>query len=522
MSTAQERTESEALTARDYLQPAWDRKWLILAFALIVTAATVIYSRSLPDQYVAKTQLFLQSSALDQLLSGVKPEQTDRATLNQSKLLESESVTRSAAKHLSFEADPEALLNDIKATPEEGSDFLSVSATREDPEQAQELANAVAHAFARIQGQAAQDRAAEALKAAEAQLKKVQGDPLQAGQEQELETTIRDLRLITDLPAANIIQVDPADTPTSPSSPKPVRNGIFAFLVSLLIGVAGAYLLGRIDRRLRRPEDIEEAYGWPVIATISHSRDPAPRNGEQNLFSQELREDFRSLRTNLELEGLDRPLRTIVVVSAVAGEGKSMVVRNLALAYGEAGMTVAVVEGDLRRPSLAGLFGVAPEPGLTDALLGRHELASLLQSAQVPAMGNQVVMTQDPRPGVATMLETIESQVHVLPSGDEPANPPAVLASDEMRALLDKLSVYDVVLVDSPPLLAVSDIVPLIPAADGVVVVGRLDRLSSDSAARMRTLLSRIPHARVLGVVVNDQTSDSGSYGYYRSPYNSV
>lgn len=522
----QERTETDSLDARDYLRPAWERKWLILGFSLLVTAAAVAYSLSLPKQYTASTRLFLQSSALDQLLSGVSPEQTERTTLNQSKLLESESVARAAARKLDLKGDPESLLADFEATPEEGSDFLQVVATREDPKQAADLANAVAQAFGGLQRQAAQERAREALSAAERQLEAVRSDPQSIGEADEIRKTIRDLRLVTDLPASNVVQVDPAETPTAPSSPKPLRNGIFAFLISLLIAVAGAYLLGRIDRRLRRPEDIEAAYGWPVIGSVSRSDDPTPRDAGQNLISPALREDFRTLRTNLQLEGLDKPLRTIAVVSAIAGEGKSVVVRNLALVYGEAGMSVAVVEADLRRPTLAKMLSVEPRPGLTDALLGHQDLARLLQPARVASNGTRAAALHDAaegRPEVATVVENAGDGVSVLTSGEEPANPPAVLASAEMRRLLENLAdTHDVVLIDSPPLLVVSDIVPLIPAVDGLIVVSRLNRTSTDAAARLRTTLSRIPHARVLGVVANDRTADVEAYGYYRPPLGKI
>lgn len=517
-----ERTDTEALDARDYLRPAWERRWLILAFAAVIAGAVLVYSLSLPKQYVASTQLFLQTSALDQLLSGASPEQTDRTTLNQSKLLESEAVARAAARQLRIGESPESLLGDFEATPEEASDFLTVEATREDPQEAADLANAVAKSFSRIQRQAAQNRASEALGIAKQQLEAARSDPTATSDVQEVRRTIRDLQLVTDLPSSNVVQVDPAEPPGSPASPKPARNAIFAFLVSLLIGIACAFLLGRIDRRLRRLEDVEAAYEWPIIATISRTPDPAPHSGEHNLISPQLRESFRTLRTNLELEGLDRPLRTIVVASAVAGEGKSVVVRNLALAYGEAGMSVAVIEADLRRPTLAGLFGVRPKPGLTDALLGRDHVSRLLQSAALATNGAQPAIAHaDPAPG-GIALETVTGQVRVLPSGEEPANPPAVIASNEMKVLLDNLSGFDVVLIDSPPLLAVSDITPLIPTVDGLVIVSRLNRTSTDAAARLRGVLARIPHARVLGVVVNDNSADVEGYGYYRPPIDRI
>lgn len=188
-------------------------------------------------------------------------------------------------------------------------------------------------------------------------------------------------------------------------------------------------------------------------------------------------------------------------------------------------MSVAVVEADLRRPTLAGMLSVEPRPGLTDALLGRHDLARLLQPARVASNGTRAAALHDAdegRSGGATVVENAGG-VSVLTSGEEPANPPAVLASGEMLLLLEGLAdTYDVVLIDSPPLLVVSDIVPLIPAVDGLIVVSRLNRTSSDAAARMRTTLSRIPHARVLGVVVNDQTADVESYRYYRPPLGKI
>jgi Mrp family chromosome partitioning ATPase len=249
-------------------------------------------------------------------------------------------------------------------------------------------------------------------------------------------------------------------------------------------------------------------------------------DGEATL-SPEFRESFRVLRTNIELAQLDTPPRTIVVSSATPGEGKSTVVRNLALAFRETGKRVAVVECDLRHPALGKLFGVPGGPGFTDVLSHGATLDEVTVRVAAAVPGFDELIRLDVERSVAAGTRTNGSNggnghsahggaVTLLLSGARPANPPAVLASDRVTEVLDRLrDAHDVVLIDSAPLLAVTDTVPLLRYADAAIFVGRLGVTTRDTAKRLARFLERIPDVNLLGVVANDLSQfEAAGYGY--------
>jgi Mrp family chromosome partitioning ATPase len=302
-----------------------------------------------------------------------------------------------------------------------------------------------------------------------------------------------------------------------------VRNALFALIISLAAAIALAYGMERFDRRLRDPAELASASAAPLLAVLPHSADPATIRGGAAALNEDFREPFRVLRTNIELAAVDKPPRTIVISSAMPGEGKSTVVRNLALAFHETGKRVAVVDLDLRHPALARLFGVPLGPGMTDVL--RHSSAlddALVEiGAGMPAL-DELIETEAadglvhngsnghrgsaPRPAAVTLLL----------GGAPPANPPAVLASKRVTEVLDTLRErYDVVLVDSAPVLAVTDTVPLLRYADAAVFVGRLGVTTRDTVKRLTEFLARVPDLNLLGLVANDlPRTQAGSYGY--------
>jgi Mrp family chromosome partitioning ATPase len=294
-------------------------------------------------------------------------------------------------------------------------------------------------------------------------------------------------------------------------------------MLALVGAIALAYGLERFDRRLRDPQEVEDAYASPLLAVLPHSDDPAPAAGGMAALSSDFREPFRTLRTNIELATVDTPPRTILVSSAMPGEGKSTVVRNLALAFHEAGKRVAVVDLDLRHPALQALFRVTPGPGMTDVLrrdkeldevmvpigTGLPELDDLLDfdAAERPTSNGTNGHSADAAHAPALML---------LLGGATPANPPAVLASKRVGQVLDELrNRFDIVLIDSAPVLAVTDTVPLLRYADATLFVGRLGVTTRDTAKRLADFVARVPGLNMLGVVANDLSRlEAGTYGY--------
>jgi capsular exopolysaccharide synthesis family protein len=280
-----------------------------------------------------------------------------------------------------------------------------------------------------------------------------------------------------------------------------VRNVALGIVLGLLLGVGLAFLLERLDRRIRDPKEFEEIFDRPLLASIPESRALA-RGGpaqHENLPTGE-QEAFRMLRANLRYFSVDRPVKSVLVTSAAPGDGKSTVSWNLGLAAAGTGAKVLLMETDLRHPSLAASAGLlAPAPGLSTVLAGQIEFAEVVQAVMVP----------NHHAGRAP-----DRMMDVVVAGPIPPNPVDLIESERMRAVLREAEErYDLVVVDTPPTSVVSDAIPLIREVSGVIVVTRLGKSTRESVAQLRNQLVHL-NAPTLGVVVNAFKSDHGGYGY--------
>jgi capsular exopolysaccharide synthesis family protein len=211
-------------------------------------------------------------------------------------------------------------------------------------------------------------------------------------------------------------------------------------------------------------------------------------------------EAFRKLRARLRYFNVDRDIRSILVTSATAAEGKTVVASHLALAAAIGGQTkVLLLEADLRKPSLVGRFELAPMPGLSELLTHDIVIPEVIQRIPVASAFN----------GASTL--------DVIVAGAIPPNPAELMESRKMGDLVDQLSgMYDLVVIDTPPVSVVSDAMPLVPLVSGVVVVSWMGRTTRDSAMHLRRELESLS-APTLGVVVN--RVKAGTDGYYGYPY---
>jgi Mrp family chromosome partitioning ATPase/capsular polysaccharide biosynthesis protein len=496
---------TDRVDLREYLRPIWSYAWLIVLLVVVATAGTYYHYNKKPRIYTASTTLFVESSAQDAAF-GVLGARDDRNTLNQSYLIRSRPVARRAAQILHVKAGPDAVLGAVSAAPVPGADFIEISTSWVNPRGAAMLADAYAQAFLDVQANQLRRKAHDARLEAQRQLEAIRrvssdseaNSSTPAG---ELVVRIQRLKALEELPGASLRQVEPAVASGVPISPKPKQNAIFAFAISLALGILAAYALARFDRRIKDPTALERTYGVPVLADI-------PRASKREIGSvgtripESMTEGFRRLRANIELVAPDDG-RTLIVTSAVPGEGKSTIVRNLAMAYHEAGSSVIVVEADLREPSLAQMMSVAPEPGLTDVIEHQEPLDLTIQS---------VVEWNDPRGGsngngngaIPQHARPVEGCLDILTRGRKPRNIPAIFAQGAIDRVVRTLAArYDVVLVDSPPLGAVSDATPLLSSVDGVLLVTRLGVTTNDAARRLASVTARAHDARILGVVVN-------------------
>jgi capsular exopolysaccharide synthesis family protein len=253
------------------------------------------------------------------------------------------------------------------------------------------------------------------------------------------------------------------------------------------------------DRKLRRAEQVTTAYGAPVLTTIPRSRALKRRKRFADLPPQ-VAEAFRMLQMNLRF-GRETPINSVMVTSSRTGDGKTTVSWNLAAAAASAGMSVALVEGDLRRPSLADRYGLDHGPGLADVLQGDFSIADATQSR---AFGPQ--------------SSGYPSALDVLVAGSPASNPWALMQSSTMARVLAVLARdHDLVVIDTPPIPHVSDAISLLREVDGVLIAVSVGSTGSQDAARLRDQLQGLD-ANVLGVVANGGSAMSGYAAYARAP----
>jgi capsular exopolysaccharide synthesis family protein len=283
-----------------------------------------------------------------------------------------------------------------------------------------------------------------------------------------------------------------ATVPTVPATPNPKRNLAIGLLLGMLLGFGVAVLREALDTRVRSEADVQKVTDASMIARIGFDDDAAQHPLiVQSSPRSHRSEAFRRLRTNLQfLDIADRP-KTIVLTSSLPGEGKSTTAINLAITLADAGSRVALVDADLRRPSIAEYMGLEGEVGLTTVLIG---LASMQDAIQPWGDRN----------------------LHVLTSGEVPPNPSELLGSRSMANLLQQLTnQYDMVLIDTPPLLPVTDAAILAKITGGALVIAAADSLHRQQLADGLGSLHDVD-ARVLGVVLNRLAhKQTDAYSYY-------
>lgn len=284
-----------------------------------------------------------------------------------------------------------------------------------------------------------------------------------------------------------------ADSAALPGNPMPVPKRaivIFTVLLGLVMGCVLAVVIEALDTSVKSPEELEELTGMhsmgmvPYMPTITTERFLRVMQSRSSGA-----ESVRGVRSNIKFLAVDSPLHTIMVTSALPGEGKSFMAGSLAIAFAQAGQSVVLIDADLRQSSIHRFFGSSTEVGLTTILTGESSLQESLQ-------------------------ETALDNLQVIPAGPRPPNPAELLDSDVMLKTIDELkSQFEVIIIDSPPVLAVTDAVVLAPSIDGVFMVVEMGRTPRHAVTRAHEGLEAA-QARIMGAVFN-KLSTRSSYYYY-------
>jgi succinoglycan biosynthesis transport protein ExoP len=469
-----------------------ERWWILLLCAVVSLGSALLYLKRQPKEYTATAKLQFTASSIPSQVAGVPQNQSvdpegEKATNLQ--LVTATPVAALVVTGLKLHMTTAALLEEVTASNPNNDYIVDVAVADRSPSRAAAIANEFAQQYV-VYSQ--QQNEAQLIRGEQLINRKLAQLPLSdTADRANLRALSQKLLVLQAVQSGNAKVVGAAGVPSAPSSPKTKSTAVVALFVGLLLGVGLAFLLNVVDRRVKSLEELEDLYKLRAMASIP--RLPRRMRGERE---RDLAlEPFRILRNSLALAGRDGAVKTVLVTSAVAGEGKTTVALGLARACALSGQQVVLVDADLRRPNLEARLGTGAviRRGLTAALLHGEEPLDLLR----------------------TPIEGVD-RLKVLTSGPIPLHPSDLLRSERLADVFAQLaSSADLLVIDSAPLLPVVDTRTLLDDLhlDVCLIVARVGTTTADQARRVRSVLDqrRLPD---MGLVVNELT-EIGGHDYY-------
>ena len=494
---------------QEALAVVWLRKWSILAIALLTLGVALFVSSRQTPIYESEVRILVTP------VEGVGVDSGGLSSPNlatESELLSSVAVAQIVATNLNISGPPRHLLDSLNVDNPTDTEILEVTYRDPIPQQAQRISMGFAEAYLQFREETATRailKSAEAIQAEIAVLtrqlqtmeRKLQGmsetDPDRGSLEAQaslvrsniLERQLAQAGLPREVTVGRIIE--PAALPSSPVSPNHVVNGAFGLIAGLGIGIGLAFLRDRLSQRLRSSEGIEVYLEAPVLGAIP--RVPAWRRRKEAFLVSTVQwrspaaEAYRILRTNVLSAASAFGVKSIVITSAYSGEGKSATAANLGVVLARAGKHVTLVSADLRRPRLHEFFNRDGHIGLIDVLAGQTTLDQALQEVTWPTHG----------------FDTSSASLRLLPSGSVADDPGELLTSNTMARLLAEIeTLSDIVLIDVPPVLPVTDALVVAEVTKNVLLVIGPKASTRPAITAARQQLDRVG-ARILGGVLN-------------------
>lgn len=495
------RQDPEALNleqALGVLRRRWP--WILLCMVVVASAAFG-FSKNQTKKYTATASLAFNTNSLSQQIAGLPASSGSTLLAEQTSDLELVKVGNMAADTAALLGDgltEQKVASSLSIGGQAESNVVSVSATATSSALAAAIANTYAAQFVKQQQSANRRYFTSARAVVNKELAKLSPQQRVGADGLQLQERAQTLSLLAELNYNDVQVAQEAQVPTSPSSPKTSRNTGLGLLLGLVIGLGLAFALERLDRRIRRPKDLATTYGLPMLGVVPRSAalSQARRRKRDKHVVLPLAdaEAFSLIRAHLDFFDADHDLRTVMIASAAQGDGKTTVARYLSEAAARLGSRVLLLDVDLRCSSLAANLDIDPGPGLADVLVGAIQISEGTRSVKLAAT-----------PGDGTTDITLD----VLTAGAVlPTNPGELIASRAMDDVLEwtKSAGYDLVIIDTPPLAAVSDAFPLLRKVDGVAIVGWVGRSRRDAAEQLRNVLAS-SGASLIGVIANGVTS---------------
>lgn len=509
------------LTLRDYLRVLREHRLLIGIITALATGLALATSLAEEPTYTAKASLSFQDQSQDLGLIGVtvasNPTPEKLAEANARTIMRAD-VVRRVKESLDTTMSTEDLRRALSAEVEPKSNLVVLEARAREGSFAARLVNEFARQGASATNADVRERFSRAAENLRERVRRVGGDPRDSATRLALGDQISRLQSLSVLARPASVE-ELARVPSAPTSPRPLLRALLGLIGGLIVGGLAAFLRDSLDRRLRDSTEIKDHLNLPLLSLIradALGRTVHSSNGHGPLGEPDF-EAFRILRTNLSFLSPGSDLRSIVVTSALPEEGKTTVSAGLAFAAAAAGKRTLLVECDLRRPTLAGRLRLDTAPGLTDFLHGDASPAQILRSVaveDVPADGGV--------DGAARQHRNVAPgyRLTCITAGSRTAHPAELLGSEAFRTFLDEVTqAYELVVIDTSPILPVVDTLELLPLVDGVVLCVRAQQTTRDQAMAAKAALEHLP-SRPTGIVVTGtQPRFEGGYTYYSYGY---
>jgi succinoglycan biosynthesis transport protein ExoP len=487
-------------TLRGYLHVLRRRRWWVAVISLLGLGGSLFLALTATNRYTASAQLLVQSvGSINSVTGSGENLITSAEVQTELQLVTSAQVQSQVRAQLGSAPG-------VSAAEVGQTNVIAVTAVSTDPARAARIANAYARAFVSWSTAteisnlaAAENQLGRQITAIGKEINRLPGsstaqiDAL-SNQQAVLKGQLAQLQVTGASASTGLELVTPATVPGSPSSPKPVQDALLGLVAGLAFGIGAAFLRDNLDDTLTSAEAAEGASGAPVLATVpmvpSWRRKASPIVISVSEPTSQPAEAYRSLRTSLQFVRQDRPMRTILVTSPSAGDGKTATVVNLGAVFAQTGARVVLVSCDLRRPGLSQFFEPGEHAELSAVLTGKQPL----ERALTPVVDVEGLWTLGTR-SVAV-------------------NPTELLAGKRMRSVLAELAEqFDIVLIDSPPVLPVADAMILSGYADAVLLVVAAGQTKRGELRRTAEKLAQAG-APVVGAVLNKATAQD-EYGYY-------
>jgi non-specific protein-tyrosine kinase len=514
----QEDQNAQSFDLVKYLVLLWHWAWLIILAIVVAAAGAYLISKLVPPVYQAKTTILVDMAPSNKSLDYSTLMLSSQLTQTYSQMVTKTPILNEVAARLGLEKlDPKT----ISAKPVTNTQLINIFAEDTNPKLAADIANMLVVVFADVVRSMQETRFSASELSLQTQMKDIENkiklanaqlsDTMNITDKNRLETMIANysqtyagllqsyeqVRLAKAETLSSIVLIEPADAPLDPVRPRTLMNVAIAGLVSAILAAGLIIGFDLLNDIVKTPEEITKKLGLPVLGVIPHYKN---NNGTPIAESQPLSpitEAFRNLRTNIKYAGagLEVPLHSFIVTSAMEGEGKTDVLVNLGIVLAQNRLRVLLMDADLRRPALHRRLGVDNMVGLSQVFV--H-----------PELGMHFSLQPTRIPGIT-----------VVTAGESPPNPSELLGSQLMGSILEELKQkYDILLIDTPPALAVTDAAVILPYVEGILLVIKPGSTGMAPLQRMINQFRQL-NANLLGVVLNDINIRHSSYGYYYKHY---